>query len=302
MKTPAILTNAYNTVTRLGSKLVLKGKKYSPELLIGAGVVAVVAGTIIACKQTLKVEEILDDHAALKEDINSAVANPDVEYTEEDGKHERAIALLRTTGRMAKLYAPAIGLEVLGISCFIASYGIMKKRNVALMAAYNSLDNAFKEYRKRVAAKIGDDVERELYHGLKVEEVVDEQTGEKKKVMTSADISPYAKCFDEFNSQEWHRDPNKNLMFLRMQEKFAQQKLVSQGHLFLNEVYDMLGFDRTSAGAIVGWIYDGDPTKVSFGIYDIDRPGGLGAADFVNGRTPSIWLDFNVDGVIYDLI
>ena len=92
-------------------------------------------------------------------------------------------------------------------------------------------------------------------------------------------------------------------MFLRAQQQYANDKLIAQGHLFLNEVYDMLGLPRTKAGAIVGWVYDDNNAVgdnfVDFGIYDVHRET---ARDFVNGYERSILLDFNVDGVIYDLI
>ena len=76
-----------------------------------------------------------------------------------------------------------------------------------------------------------------------------------------------------------------------------------KGHLYLNEVYDMLGIPRTKAGQIVGWIYDeehpvGD-NYVDFGIYDSNKPR---VRDFVNGYERTVLLDFNVDGNILDMM
>ena len=92
-------------------------------------------------------------------------------------------------------------------------------------------------------------------------------------------------------------------MFLKQQQSYANDLLKSRGHLFLNEVYDLLGIQRTKAGNIVGWIYDeknpvGD-NFVDFGIYDINRPKNR---DFVNGYERTIILDFNVDGDILSLM
>ena len=139
------------------------------------------------------------------------------------------------------------------------------------------------------------------------ETVVDEKGKEKtvKKTVGVVDpneISDYAKFFDE-SCAGWSKDPEYNLLFLKKQQNWANDKLKAQGHLFLNEVYDMLGIDRTKYGNVVGWIYDeknpnGD-NFVDFGIYDIysDR-----ARAFVNGYERNILLDFNVDGPILDLI
>ena len=85
-----------------------------------------------------------------------------------------------------------------------------------------------------------------------------------------------------------------------LQQTFFNDLLLSRGHLFLNEVYDQIGIDRTKAGQVVGWVVskDGD-NFVDFGLFD-------GSTQekrmFVNGHENSVLLDFNVDGVIYDKI
>ena len=98
-------------------------------------------------------------------------------------------------------------------------------------------------------------------------------------------------------------------MFLRRQQDYANEVLKSRGHLFLNEVYDMLGIPRTKAGQVVGWIYNEDNPNgdnyVDFGIYDLSNLSDSQKERkmaFVNGQEYSILLDFNVDGPIYDLI
>ena len=86
---------------------------------------------------------------------------------------------------------------------------------------------------------------------------------------TGKSISQYARFFDE-SSQYWDKSPEMSLMFLKQQELYANCILKSKGHLFLNEVYDMLGIPQSMAGQLVGWIYDeknpiGD-NYVDFGI------------------------------------
>ena len=111
-----------------------------------------------------------------------------------------------------------------------------------------------------------------------------------------SDYGPYAKVFDDTHS-DWKQDPEMNLFYLRARQAQANDMLKSQGHLFLNEVYDMLGFKRTKAGAVVGWIYDdkkpyGD-NFVDFGMTEIRRHD----ADSDEYKRAFI-LDFNVVGDI----
>jgi hypothetical protein len=181
----------------------------------------------------------------------------------------------------------------------------LTKRNAAITAAYAVLDRGFREYRHRVESAYGSDRERELRYGLtEYEDLVGTEKGpmmvSSKNLMTQGSI--YARCFDETN-RNWNRQHMYNQMFLASQQQFCNDKLRAQGHLFLNEVYDMLGIDRSKEGAVVGWVWDtcdgsGD-NYVDFGIFVGDRESGM---RFARGYESSIWLDFNVDGIIYDKI
>lgn len=110
-------------------------------------------------------------------------------------------------------------------------------------------------------------------------------------------VTPYAAWFDE-TCVAWTRDAESNKFFLLRQQEYANEKLKAKGHLFLNEVYDMLGMPRTKAGQVVGWIYDPENTigdnYVDFGLLDARN------SEFVNGYERSVLLDFNPDGDILD--
>lgn len=118
---------------------------------------------------------------------------------------------------------------------------------------------------------------------------------------TSEPVSQYARFFDE-SCPGYNKDTELNLLFLKSQQAYANSLLKSRGHVFLNEVYDMLGFPRSKAGAVVGWIYKSEnPTGdnyIDFGIFD----GNDQSRSFVNGYERTILLDFNVDGNILELI
>lgn len=308
-------TELMTKASRLLGNVSLQIRKHSPEILMVAGVVGTVASTVLACKATLKVNEVLEEKKNTIDAIHTCLENETIEYTEEDSKKDLTILYAQTGIKLVKLYAPAVILGALSITSIVAGHRILKKRNLALAAAYAVVDKGFKDYRKRVVERFGEQLDKELRYNLKakeIEEVVKDKDGNEKvekKVVNVVDsenplngVSEYAKFFDEV-STNWSKDPEYNLMFLRRQQDWANEKLKATGYLFLNEVYDMLGIPRTQAGQVVGWIYDkknpnGD-NYVDFGIYDVHSEAKRG---FVNGVERSILLDFNVDGVIYDKI
>lgn len=188
---------------------------------------------------------------------------------------------------------------------------MLRKRNVALAAAYTAIDKSFKEYRGRVVDRFGEELDRELKYNIRkeqVEETVADENGETKTITKEVEVidpdniagySPYAKFYED-GCIGWTKDPEFNLMFLRRQQDAANDRLRDKGFLFLNEVYDMLGIYRTKIGQQVGWVYDkNNEYKVDFGIYNIHRPENRA---FVNGYEKTILLDFNVDGDILDMM
>lgn len=310
-------TEIITKASRLLNKTGLQIKKHSPEILMVAGVVGTVASTVLACKATTKVSKILEEKNKTIDIIHEGMEVGSIngkEYTQEDGKKDLTIEYAQTGLKLVKLYAPAVAIGALSITSIVAGHQILKKRNLALVAAYAVVDKGFKDYRKRVVERFGEELDKELRYNIKakeIEEVVVDENGNQaieKKTVYSIDEdllnghSEYAKFFDE-GCPDWQKDAEYNLMFLRRQQDYANEVLKSRGHLFLNEVYDMLGIARTRTGQVVGWIYDeknpnGD-NYVDFGIYDVTDERKRA---FVNGFERNILLDFNVDGTIYDKI
>lgn len=308
-------TELMSTVSRTFHKVGFQLQKKSPELLIGVGIIGVVASAVMACKATTKIDVILDETKESVDKIHTVLADASKadQYTAEDGKKDLAITYVHTGIKLAKLYAPSVILGAMSITGILASHRILKKRNVALAAAYAAVDKSFKDYKKRVLDRFGEQVEKELRYNIKaceIEETVIDEKGKEKQVKKTVDVatddpsqySPYAKFFDELNP-EWMKDAERNLFYLKARQAQANDMLKARGHLLLNEVYDLLNLPRTKIGAVVGWVYDpkapiGD-NFIDFGLYDIYK---AGARDFVNGYEHAILLDFNVVGDILDLI
>lgn len=304
-----ISTKAASFVKKTGFQL----RQYSPEILVVAGVIGTVVSAVMACKATTKVNDILEQHKEDVEKIHTVAKDEKYadEYTESDMKKDLTIVYAQTALKFAKLYGPAVLLGSLSITGILTSNNILRKRNIAIATAYAALDKSFKGYRERLTERYGETVDRELKYGIKAQKIegtIVDENGKTKKTKAIVSVveneknSVYARFFDETNPN-WERNPDYNLMFLRAQENYANQRLRADGYLFLNDVYESLGIPKCSIGQVVGWIYDPeDPNAdchVSFGIYNLYR---AISRDFVNGIEPAILLDFNVDGVMWDKI
>lgn len=285
-----------NAVTTKCARQILLSKKFAPQILFGTGVVGMVGSTVLACRATLKLDETLQE---TQNDLSIAHSLEHEDYSEGDRKRDISIIYVRSAVSVTKLYAPSILLGAASIGALTSSHKMLTQRNIALTAAYAALDKGFSEYRARVIDKYGEQQDREFRYETEQVEIVNSKgkTVKETRVAPGA-ASIYARFFDEY-STSWGKEPEYNLLFLRAQQNYANDLLNSRGHVFLNEVYAMLGIEHSQAGAVVGWVIskDGD-NFIDFGVFDDTNS----CRDFVNGREGSILLDFNVDGVIYDKI
>lgn len=310
MKANELMKSAELVCNKIGFKL----RKKSPEILVVAGVAGVIVSTVMACKATTKAGEIAEATNETLAEIHDAAENGVTKagktYDENDKKKDLTIAYVHAGVMYAKLYAPAAVTGIGSIAMILTSHHILKKRNIALAAAYTTLDKSFKEYRGRVVERFGEQVERELRYNIKAKEVettVVDDKGKEKKVKEIKNVaasgwdpsqySPYARFFDETN-RAWMKDPEQSRFYLKAVQAQANDRLRARGHLFLNEVYELLRFPLTDYGQDVGWIYDLKNPKgdnfVDFGIFEVRREGATEFDDYVEGFI----LDFNTVGNI----
>lgn len=303
-----MLSKVGTKVSNIGGKTFLKIDKHSPEILMVSGIVSLLGAGVLASRATLKSEAIVDEHNERMDKINLVANNPEEydNYSEEDMKKDKLILFSQTGIELAKIYAPALTMAAFGTVCILSGQKIMRKRNVALMAAYKLVEGSFEEYRGRVIEELGEEKDKQFKYGLTSEKYKEKITDENGKTKTlthevsvaDGEYSMYARFYDS-SCREWTKNAEYNMMFLRSQQSMFNDMLKTRGHVFLNEVYDALGLERTKAGAVVGWMIskDGD-NFVDFGIYETS----IRNQAFVNGYEPTVLLDFNVDGVIYDKI
>lgn len=308
MKKNEIMKNISSTFNKVGIKL----RKHSPEILVVAGVVGTVVSTVIACKATTKVGKVMDDTKNDIDEVHNAVekgiTRAGETYSVDDSKKDLTIIYAHTGVKLAKLYASSVVLGALSITSIVASHNILSKRNAALAAVCTAGAKEFKEYRNRVIERFGEEVDKELRYNIKAkkfEEIVkDPETGKEKKVKNTVgiaepDVNDYARFFDE-TCANYENNMDYNLMYLRAQQQFANDRLRTDGYLFLSDVYEALGIKRTKMSQTVGWIYRPEnPTGdnfVDFGIVETNR------ATEDGGYEKAILMEFNVDGPILDLI
>lgn len=275
---------------------ILTMKKHSPRIMFVAGIAGTIASTVLACRATMKLPAMLDE---MQSDIDATKelkhSNQGV-MTQVDRDRDVAYAYGINAYRVVKLYAPAILIGSASIALLTGSHITLSRRNAGLTAAYAALQNGFDAYRERVREELGDEKEKEIHQAATMKHFSEDPKVAELRRNDPNKYSIYAKIFDEFNPN-WVKNAEYNRNFLQVQQTYANHRLQARGHLFLNEVYESLGFEHTQAGAVVGWVVgcDGD-NFVDFGMFS---PGN---SEFINGFERSIVLDFNVDGVMYNLI
>lgn len=294
-----------NINTQLVHKVLLQARQVSPTAMTVAGVIGIVGATVMACRATLKVQPVLEEIEVglevVEENRELLTTQGDRVYSQKDIGVQKLKTVAHGAWDLTVLYAPAVVIGTISIAAIAGGHGILLKRNAALAGALTVTEKAFDNYRKAVAAEIGEDREKEIRYGKTVERIDDTKKGEVKEVVTfdPNKRSPYARFFDEY-SKNWDRNADYNRMFILAQQEYATQRLKRQGYLLLNDVYEALGFEPTSAGAVVGWALGHGDDYVDFGLND--WAGSPEREAFLNGDERSVLLDFNVAGVVYHMI
>lgn len=293
-----------NVVANKLGRPMLKLQKASPQIMFTAGVIGVVGAGFLACRATLQLDDTLDKAAARELAIQKLTSDEAEGFEHDKFDGHMARAKFKLVLDIAKLYAPATGTAALSILLLTGSHVVLNRRNAAGAAAYAALDQSYRHYRDGVIEKYGTDEDDKLRHGVvTIEETVAGEGGKTKVVkhQRAAGFSTYARLFTEGNVN-WTPQANNNWFFLHAQQRYMNDRLQSRGHVFLNEVYDALGFERTSAGQVVGWVVGENQRDgyIDFGLTDAE--GNERVRDFMTGAEDSAWVDFNVDGIVYDKI
>lgn len=290
-------------------------------LTIGGGLVAIggaVYGTVKTVKDVAEFKEAREELEDFAYETNENTTEEEIAQIDKDYKKTKRQLYFKFAGRLAKNYGLTFSAALIMLISAVNNSKIQAQKDETIKditAAYIALSQSFKAYRKRVTDKYGREEDLELLYGTHKEKVTEtDEDGKKTKkevnVIDGIQCDEYTRFFDA-SCRGWEPSAEMNMLYLLNMQKQANRMLKSKGSLFLNEVYDLLGIERTKTGAIVGWIYDknnpvGD-NEVDFGIFDVkfhdDKVGdGLAQRRFVNGLEDVVLLNFNVDGPILDRV
>lgn len=291
---------SYLTQAIGAARLALKAN--APTLMVVGGVVSMGAGTVIACKQTLKVEEVLANQLPHLEKVEQGEALELSSYGKKEAQQDRIKIYSRTALELGKVYAIPVILWSGGATLVFSGHNMLMKRNATLALAFTGLKKSFDAYRGRVVDAFGSEADQAMMTGWAKKEVVDPVTGEKEVVYTrewdTDEVEPYNRIFEQGASESWQPDLSINRFFVDQQRRFAQERLNRRGYLYLSEVYEALGFPESDISRVVGWkvrkLADGsrDIPMVDFGL---DKPH---PDDWKFSKEDAIYLDFNCQGLI----
>lgn len=282
-------------VVKFGSKMLLKLRKSAPAIMTGAGIILGGACVVTACVQTTKLPETIRENKERIEELHNAP---------ESSQEPRRASELRKeyismAGKTARLYAVPATLGALSVACTIGGHKVLTKENAALASAYIALDKSFRAYKEKMPlpATLQETVEEEI-ENRKVNGSTDCTDGTVSDVDKCELFSPYARLFDHTNYL-WTPSGSGTASILHSIQNYCNDKLHRDGYLFLNDVYDQLGFERTEAGQQVGWFEGNGDSCVDFGLFHKGNPT---LERLMQGKLEYVVLDFNVDGPIMHML
>lgn len=311
------VVNAAKTIAVKGA---FQLKRYAPEILTGVGIAAVGCGTVLACKATLDAHEIVDKYNDEIDIIEQAHDKEPVLYPMSKVRTAKVEQVVQAGLGFCRLYGPSVLVILGGIAAILGGHGILRRRNTALALAYTGLNETFLAYRERVKKTLGDAADTDfMYDTVRNEVGIKKDDGTYDVLENVPEIAdttrnkknPYVRWWDNSNDS-FSEDPGSNVFTLRNRLTFLRNKEIAQGYLFFNDALKDLGYDQTSIGAITGWVYDGtEDSLINFGpgVMDIlghnenhDPEIAKAKKAFMASPGKSMYLDFNVQGPIYQLI
>lgn len=320
MNLPVIFSNVSGLFKGAFSTCTFFARKHAPEIMIGTGLVGFGATIFETVKATNKTNDILETrdrnlHAAATIDENGLVCELDSipdDYAAEIKRDARV--------RLFKTWAPVATTALASTALIIGGYRVINGRYVATAVAYKTLEAGFERYRDNVTKEFGADTDwrmansitKEELEAIKKEQRENRQIAEDNKGKKKKDRKPYKKAceqerkylFDEYSPyfKPWWT-PIQFLDYIRHKRNQLQDKFDMQGYLFVNDVLEAFGLEKTTEGQVVGWIKKrGKSTIISVGLDELPKEELERILAIHDNSNLRFWLRMNPDGIIYNLI
>ena len=215
--------NLNKTFRKLGKKI----DKYSPEILIGCGLVGFVTTVILVAHEAPIAKERLDD-------LHRELGESDEEIT-------KAGVIFKETKAVLPVYAPAIVSGAVSCGCILGSYHISSKRTAALATAYELANSSLLEYQQKVVEKLGEKKEAEIRHEMHEDELKKDPP---EKVNNEVVYTDGMTTFKDFAGRYFRSNVDK----VRRAEKVISERLYTEMYVPLNDFYWELDIGPTAIG------------------------------------------------------
>lgn len=225
-----------NKTNRKLNGMKFKIKKHSPTILIVGGVLGFVGSAVLAYKARPKVEEVVE---SVEDDVNNNVEVNKVEV----GK------------QVVMALAPAIGLGLVSTGMLLWSHQIQKRRIMALSTSLIASQTAHYKLAEKVKNKLGEKAYNEF------------MTKDERKVFSKDEDGNTTETIEEMKAEldktlgQWYEESSEyfsddhqyNLQWIELKSTELDSKLFAKGHLLLNDVRKLLGFEPIPSGQLLGW-------------------------------------------------
>lgn len=173
--------------------------------------------------------------------VLAAKATPKALALIEEAKEEKEddLTTLETVLVAAPAYIPAVVTGAATLICLFGANALNKRQQAALTSAYALLDNSYKEFKAKVQEVYGE----EGLNRIRSEIAKDHYD---ESVRTSDEKQLY---FDEWSGR-WFESTKADVMAAQYE---LNRIMISDGGVYLNEWYDLVGLELTEAGEFMGW-------------------------------------------------
>lgn len=314
-KMGAFKTRALRNAKQFGFKV----KAHSPEICLVTGGIAIIAGFVLACVDTVDIAETNEQ----VNDILEEARNIDAEGIEKGRIMTGAYA--KAAWLYLKRYFRSTGCTTVGLTLMTASFVIEKGRYNKSAAAYMELLGMATLYRNRLIDRYGEEVDRELRFGTHKETVKNKVLGEDGKMHTikeeidvlDANDIPTDEYVFEIGPQlpdgtpnpMWNDDRAYMVDSFTRLEQSLNDELHMRAHstgkhgvMFKNEVTDQFCYPRTKIGQTHGYVGVKDDEAmvegyyISLGMNDIHV---IERDEFINHERDTLLIELNPAIPIY---
>lgn len=279
-----------NTVNFFG-KMKFKVSKHAPEIFMYAGIAGTVTATVIACKKTQNMDQILEDHKNEVKKLKDQASSEGVVMEMSEYRKEMAKIYGITAVKTVRNYALPVGIGVASVASILHGHNMLKKWYVDTSLALTAMTNDYNNLYDNLVQEVGEEKAKEIKAGIVTEDVErievnskgkEKVVKEKQKRVTDKGSSYTLRWCEEL-ADSWHRDEELNKFELVNRMNVLNENLGRRdtGHLFWWEAVEFIfgskglkliidDFKRRGIAVpmMAGWTYD--PNKADKQIsYDI---------------------------------